>query len=318
MPQDASLRDLYARDAHEPGRGPVRRHDQEDVRGHRAPARSARPRRSPTPTSTRTRSRTRRSTCAPSRARRPTRATGRWPGPTLIEGDATLLMSLWAQQHLTPAQLLAGRRAPATRRRRPCSTALPAILRETLLFPYTQGLNAVARRLHVGRRLRGRRRPVRQPARLDRAGPPPREARPARGAGRRCRSPTTSRRGSATAGASRSRTRWASSSCGSCSATRPAWTARPPTPRPPAGAATGSRSSTARTARPASVLDTALGHGRRRGRVRGGARGHRRRSCRRVGRSASILTPEPNRVVLVTASSDDTLGRLANVLGLAG
>ena len=37
-----------------------------------------------------------------------------------------------------------------------------------------------------------------------------------------------------------------------------------------------------------------------------------------LGRSASILTPEPNRVVLVTASSDDTMGRLANVLGLAG
>ena len=37
-----------------------------------------------------------------------------------------------------------------------------------------------------------------------------------------------------------------------------------------------------------------------------------------LGRSASILMPEPNRVVLVTASSDDTMGRLANVLGLAG
>jgi hypothetical protein len=31
-----------------------------------------------------------------------------------------------------------------------------------------------------------------------------------------------------------------------------------------------------------------------------------------------VLTPEPRRVVLVTADSNRTLGRLANVLGLAG
>ena len=56
---------------------------------------------------------------ARSRARPPTRATGRSPGPTLIEGDATLLMSLWAQQHLTPAELLQVAAARPTRRRRP-------------------------------------------------------------------------------------------------------------------------------------------------------------------------------------------------------
>ncbi len=58
---------------------------------------------------------------------------------TLIEGDATLLMSLWAQQHLTPAQLLqvAGAADPAATA---ALERIPPILRETLEFPYTTGL----------------------------------------------------------------------------------------------------------------------------------------------------------------------------------
>ena len=36
-----------------------------------------------------------------------------------------------------------------------------------------------------------------------------------------------------------------------------------------------------------------------------------------AGRSAAVLVPEPGRVVLVSGSSEDVLGRLANVLGLA-
>ncbi len=35
------------------------------------------------------------------------------------------------------------------------------------------------------------------------------------------------------------------------------------------------------------------------------------------GRAAAVLTPEPGRVVLVSGSSDDVLGRVTNVLGLA-
>ena len=68
------------RDAHEPGRRPVRRRRPRRCTWSPRRARSGRPRRSRTPTSTRTRSRTRRSTSARSRARRPTRATGRSPG----------------------------------------------------------------------------------------------------------------------------------------------------------------------------------------------------------------------------------------------
>ena len=37
-----------------------------------------------------------------------------------------------------------------------------------------------------------------------------------------------------------------------------------------------------------------------------------------MGRSPSVLRPAPDRVVLVTAESPDTMGRVANVLGLAG
>jgi len=57
----------------------------------------------------------------------------------LVEGDATLLMSLWAQQNLTPAELMAvaGSTDPASQA---ALDAAPPILRETLLWPYTQGL----------------------------------------------------------------------------------------------------------------------------------------------------------------------------------
>ena len=37
-----------------------------------------------------------------------------------------------------------------------------------------------------------------------------------------------------------------------------------------------------------------------------------------AGRSAAVLTPAPDRVVVISANSDDTLGKIANVLGLAG
>jgi hypothetical protein len=57
----------------------------------------------------------------------------------VVEGDATLLMSLWAQQNLTAAEL--GEVAATTD---PASQAvldrMPAILKDPLLFPYTQGL----------------------------------------------------------------------------------------------------------------------------------------------------------------------------------
>ena len=58
---------------------------------------------------------------------------------TLVEGDATLLMSLWAQQHLTPQELgqVAGSVDPASEA---VLARMPAILKDALLFPYTSGL----------------------------------------------------------------------------------------------------------------------------------------------------------------------------------
>jgi hypothetical protein len=61
----------------------------------------------------------------------------------LVEGDATLSMSLWQLQHLTPAELTeivsqAGN-DPSTK----VLLDMPPILRESLLFPYVQGLSFV-------------------------------------------------------------------------------------------------------------------------------------------------------------------------------
>ena len=60
----------------------------------------------------------------------------------LIEGDAMLVMTLWAQRELTPEQLLelAGSSSPE---QEAVLDRMPAILREQLLFPYTAGLNYV-------------------------------------------------------------------------------------------------------------------------------------------------------------------------------
>jgi hypothetical protein len=58
---------------------------------------------------------------------------------TLVEGDATLLMSLWAQQHLSAAELgeVANSVDPASEA---VLAKMPAILKDALLFPYTSGL----------------------------------------------------------------------------------------------------------------------------------------------------------------------------------
>ena len=134
-------------------------------------------------------------------ATRPTRATGRSPDRARRGRRDPADDALGAA---APAPRPSCSRSPAPRD--PASQAvldrMPAILKDPLLFPYTSGLNAVARRLPVGGRLRRRRRPVRQPAGLDRAGHPPREARGARGAGRGRVPRRPRRRGSATAGRS--------------------------------------------------------------------------------------------------------------------
>jgi hypothetical protein len=62
---------------------------------------------------------------------------------SLPEGDATLLMTLWAETHLTPGQLiqLAGEANDPSQTA--ILAAMPDDLKETLLFPYEEGLNWV-------------------------------------------------------------------------------------------------------------------------------------------------------------------------------
>jgi hypothetical protein len=62
---------------------------------------------------------------------------------SLVEGDATLLMSYWAAANLTQAetlQMLGESLNPETTK---VLTDMPAVLRESLLFPYTTGLTFI-------------------------------------------------------------------------------------------------------------------------------------------------------------------------------
>ncbi len=103
------------------------------------PAASGRPRRSRTPTSTTTRSRTRTSTSTSSGARRdrPGRpALARLP---LVEGDATLLMTYWAQQQPDPGRARPGSPGANDPEQTAVLDGMPAILRETAPVPVPAG-----------------------------------------------------------------------------------------------------------------------------------------------------------------------------------
>ena len=63
---------------------------------------------------------------------------------SLPEGDATLLMSLWAQKNLTVAQLLQMAAEASDPSQTAILNSMPDDLRETLLFPYEQGLTWVS------------------------------------------------------------------------------------------------------------------------------------------------------------------------------
>ncbi|HEY8870523.1 MAG TPA: hypothetical protein VIM30_14195 [Candidatus Limnocylindrales bacterium] len=62
---------------------------------------------------------------------------------SLVEGDATTVMSVWAQAHLTPEQLLQLAGQSLDPAQLAAFGKLPPILRETLLFPYQEGLQFV-------------------------------------------------------------------------------------------------------------------------------------------------------------------------------
>lgn len=62
---------------------------------------------------------------------------------SLVEGDATLLMTLWAQQQLTQEQLVELATGSTDEEQNAVLERMPAILRESLLFPYSAGVNYV-------------------------------------------------------------------------------------------------------------------------------------------------------------------------------
>jgi hypothetical protein len=62
---------------------------------------------------------------------------------SLVEGDATLVMSLWQLQHLTQMELLQLIGESMNPEITGSLDQMPAILRESLLFPYTAGLGFV-------------------------------------------------------------------------------------------------------------------------------------------------------------------------------
>ncbi|OGO56840.1 MAG: hypothetical protein A2V85_13705 [Chloroflexi bacterium RBG_16_72_14] len=233
---------------------------------------------------------------------------------TLAEGDATLVMSLWAQQHLTPAEL-----AEAGSASDPEAEAvlarMPAILKEPLLFPYTAGLALTFRDFQGGGFAAVDARyqdppdsteQVLHDDKLESNEQPVKVAFPADLAGRLGTGWTVSLQDTLGEFQLEIVLRDGGGSSGSVSANAAAgWGGdRVALVEGPDGA-TGV------------VLDTAWDT-RADAREFAAALDGLVASLKAAGRSASVLTPGPRRVVLVTADSDRTLGRLANVLGLAG
>lgn len=61
----------------------------------------------------------------------------------LVEGDATLVMTYWAQQHLSQAELIQLVEESQDPKALAVLQRMPAVLRESLLFPYSAGLQFV-------------------------------------------------------------------------------------------------------------------------------------------------------------------------------
>jgi len=62
---------------------------------------------------------------------------------SLVEGDATFLMVLWGQAHMTPAELSEVATAGSDPATQAVLDKMPRIIQETLQFPYNAGLNFV-------------------------------------------------------------------------------------------------------------------------------------------------------------------------------
>jgi hypothetical protein len=233
---------------------------------------------------------------------------------TLVEGDATLVMSLWAQAHLTPAQLgeVASAADPASQA---VLATMPAILREPLLFPYTSGIALVLGDFQRGGFAAVDQRFANPPDsteqilhadKLASGEKPVAVTIPADLAGRLGSGWSVAMED--TLGEFQLEILLRDAGGDTASVSRPAaagWGGdRVAVVEGPAGA-TGV------------VLDTVWDTNADAAEFSDALDGLVTR-LKAAGRSASVLNPAPDRVVLFTADSDATLGRLANVLGLAG
>jgi hypothetical protein len=68
----------------------------------------------------------------------------------LIEGDATLVMTLWAQDHLSPLDLLSLLRSSLDPAQQAALDQMPPFLRDQALFPYQAGLQFALTRQSTG------------------------------------------------------------------------------------------------------------------------------------------------------------------------
>ncbi|HEY3335078.1 MAG TPA: hypothetical protein VGK16_07545 [Candidatus Limnocylindrales bacterium] len=231
---------------------------------------------------------------------------------TLVEGDATLLMSLWAQQHLTAAELsqVATAADPASGE---ILAKMPAILRETLLFPYTQGLQLTLGAFQQGgfggvdqlfgnppdtteQLLHTDKLAAREPA-VEVTFPSDFAARLGEGWSIALQDTI----GEYQLGVLLKDVAGAQAPLDAAAGwggDRVAWVTGP------AGAN-------------AAVLDTKWDTDTDASEFAAALDGYVTK-LKAAGRSAAVLTPAPDRVVLISANGDDTLSRVANVLGLAG
>ena len=232
---------------------------------------------------------------------------------TLVEGDATLLMSLWAQQHMTTQEL--GEAASAAD---PASEAIlarmPAILKDALLFPYTSGLTMTLGAFQQAGGYSGvdglfanppdTTEQVIHPEKLAAREPAVAVAFPDDFPGSLGDGWTIAMQD--TLGEFQLRTLLADAAQSSDSNTaatgwggdRVAWVTGPD----------GAN---------AAVLDTRWDSDADAAEF-AAALGDYVAKLEAVGRTASVLTPAPDRVVVISADGADTLGKIANALGLAG
>ena len=216
---------------------------------------------------------------------------------TLVEGDATLLMTLWAQQHMTPPGAGRGRDGASIRPREAILARMPAILKDAAPVPVHERPQHDARRVQQAGGFGGvdglfanppdSTEQVMHPEKLAAREPPVPVAFPDDFAGSLGEGWTIALQDTL-----------GEFLLGGALRTRPIRRRehrRDRLGRRPRGAGRGPGRRRRRRAR------HALGHRRRRGRVRGRARRLRREARGARAAPPSILRPAPDRVVLVSA-----------------